>query len=414
MSKRQKSPGRVSRSSQSDTATTTSTETTKAQASGPEGNGADGTIRSTLTWLEHVNINVPNHDYIVPFYFELLGFGIDPRRAGNVVKGSKTVWANCGGSQFHLPYGDTAQVIPGQIGLRYDTLEPLKERLASLSHAYESYEIGRDPMSQQEYVKIVDKYGNVFFCRADEQEPITSGDTAPANNDSHDKSGDTPRYVQPLVTMSQTEEFGDVATKYGCDDEDGKSECRGISYVEFNCPPGSTAKIAAFYERVFGAITSVFPAPATDENASATSNSETNGDGTTEADASSTNGSIGAVALIAFGDISKAGRAEQYLLFRESSIESIPPYDGHHIALYVGDTHNEFEEVFGQALDTGVVWVNTRFRDDVMDLEGARHHNQFRFKNLIDIETGELLMELEHEVRSVRHTAFPGKRVEEE
>ena len=43
--------------------------------------------------------------------------------------GKGTVWVNCGASQFHLPFGEEAQVIPGNIGLFYDDLEPLKQRL---------------------------------------------------------------------------------------------------------------------------------------------------------------------------------------------------------------------------------------------------------------------------------------------
>jgi hypothetical protein len=47
---------------------------------------------SMITLLEHVNINVPEHKYAVPFYFDILGCGMDPRRAQNVNKGSGTVW----------------------------------------------------------------------------------------------------------------------------------------------------------------------------------------------------------------------------------------------------------------------------------------------------------------------------------
>lgn len=47
---------------------------------------------TALTLLEHVNLNIPEHKYALPFYFDILGFGLDPRRSQNVVKGSGTVW----------------------------------------------------------------------------------------------------------------------------------------------------------------------------------------------------------------------------------------------------------------------------------------------------------------------------------
>jgi hypothetical protein len=124
-------------------------------------------ISTSLTLLEHVNLNIPEHKFAIPFYLDILGFGLDPRRAQNVVKGSGTVWyeiysfsldltllcdqsfmgcnfpqnlqflffsvvfptlrfpifnfslyrVNCGPSQFHLPSADTPQIIPGSVGL---------------------------------------------------------------------------------------------------------------------------------------------------------------------------------------------------------------------------------------------------------------------------------------------------------
>lgn len=49
-------------------------------------------ISTSLTLLEHLNLNIPEHKYAIPFYLDILGFGLDPRRAQNVVKGSGTVW----------------------------------------------------------------------------------------------------------------------------------------------------------------------------------------------------------------------------------------------------------------------------------------------------------------------------------
>jgi hypothetical protein len=319
--------------------------------------------RSTLTLLEHVNLNVPNHDYILPFYFDLLRCGLDPRRAPNVAAGSSTVWANCGASQFHLPYGEEAQVVPGSIGLRYSTLDGLKERLAKADEqkedvsekCFKSYEISKE--GDRESIEIQDRYGNVFYCR---QGPEKFTDLR-----------------QPIVSATETDDFGDVATQYGS--AGGESECRGIDYVEFRCPVGAAEKIAVFYDSILDATTSVVQ----------DAKGET-------------------LALVAFGDIEETGRAQQYLLFREST-EPTPPYDGHHVALYVGQNAADFDQAYRNCETAGVVWVNPRFSDKATTLAGARQWQQFRFQDILDIETGEKILTLEHEVRSVDHSAWPGK-----
>ena len=325
--------------------------------------------QSTLTLLEHVNLNVPNHDYILPFYLNLLGLGLDPRKAQNIGTGGgsdgTTVWANCGASQFHLPYGNTPQVIPGSIGLRYATLVPLKERLLLLeannnkqNKCFKSFEIVE---GERGHVKIVDRYDNVFYCRqgdgekqeATMRQPIVSTTTADTDTDNNE-----------------------LAIKYGRDE----SECRGIDYVEFNCPIGTADKIAVFYDSVFDATTST----AVDKDRK--------------------------VALIGFGTVDENGRAQQYLLFRESEKPTPHHYDGHHIALYVGQNGADFEQAFKNCETAGIVWVNPRFSDKADDLESAKAWNQYRFKDIIDMESGIPIFELEHEVRSVNHAAWPGQQ----
>lgn len=312
---------------------------------------------STMTLLEHVNLNVPSHEYILPFYFDVLGFGLDPRKAVNLQPDApkKTIWANCGASQFHLPYGDVAQRIPGSIGLRYDSLDGLKSRVAN-SAAVKSYEIGVDPRSQREYVKLVDQYDNVFWCRKGESVNV-------------DK-------VQPIIGPEETDKWGFYATKYGRKE----SECRGIDYVEFDCPPNSAEKIAVFYDSVFDATTTVVDV----------------GDGSK-------------IAIIAFGRIDEAGKADQSLLFKETT-STIPPYDGHHIAFYVGESAADFDVCYRNAELVDLVWVNPRFSDDADTIDKARKWRQFRIKNIVDMSTGETIMELEHEVRSVEHESWPGVR----
>ena len=57
--------------------------------------------------MDHININHAKgrHDLLRAFYFDVLGLAVDPRKAENLDKGKKTLWANAGIAQFHLPEG---------------------------------------------------------------------------------------------------------------------------------------------------------------------------------------------------------------------------------------------------------------------------------------------------------------------
>ena len=78
----------------------------------------------------------------------------------------------------------------------------------------------------------------------------------------------------------------------------------------------------------------------------------------------------------------------QTLRFRETS-QSIPAYDGHHIAVYVADFSgpHDFLE-----------------RHDLITQESDEH--QYRFQAIVDPDTGKLLCEIEHEVRSLFHPMY--------
>eukprot|EP00525_Craspedostauros_australis_P003832 CAMPEP_0198124148 /NCGR_PEP_ID=MMETSP1442-20131203/39262_1 /TAXON_ID= /ORGANISM="Craspedostauros australis, Strain CCMP3328" /LENGTH=406 /DNA_ID=CAMNT_0043783489 /DNA_START=46 /DNA_END=1266 /DNA_ORIENTATION=- len=313
--------------------------------------------RSTLTLLEHVNLNVPSHEYILPFYFDILQCGMDPRKAANLAPDApkKTIWANMGASQFHLPYGDVAQTIPGIIGLRFDSLDGLKKRLQEESakdvvKGWTELSGGRGVS-----IRIEDNYGNVFLCSAKPKSAASQTN-----------------YQQPYIRPTELEKWGDVATTYG----KSQPECRGLDFVEIRCPPNTADDIALFYDSVFDATTTVLDVD-------------------------------GKIAIIGFGDINENGQPEQSLLFRESP-DTADEYDGHHIAMYVGDSVLDFEQAFKNAKLADIVWVNPRFSDDVMDLGGARKWKQFRFKDIVNIQTGETIMELEHELRSIEHESWPG------
>src|SRR5262245_28508097 len=124
----------------------------------------------------------------------------------------------------------------------------------------------------------------------------------------------------------------------------------GIPYVEFAVPVGSAAKIAAFYR-------TVMEIPATAGN----------GEGT--------------VARVKVG-------VDQYLLFRESNRPS-EAFDGHHIQIYIAN----FSDPHRRLVERGLVTA-----------EDDRY--QYRFRDIVDLDSGECLFSVEHEVRSVTHPLF--------
>jgi catechol 2,3-dioxygenase-like lactoylglutathione lyase family enzyme len=125
----------------------------------------------------------------------------------------------------------------------------------------------------------------------------------------------------------------------------------GMPYVEFTVPPGHADGIKRFYETVFGAPATVAPEAA------------------------------GTAARVRMGQ-------RQELIFRETTAE-IPPYDGHHIAVYISN----FSGPHAFLKEHGLV---TEESSEI----------QYRFQDIVDPDTREPLFTIEHEVRSVPHPMF--------
>ncbi len=121
----------------------------------------------------------------------------------------------------------------------------------------------------------------------------------------------------------------------------------GMPYVQLDVPAGTTPGIARFYEEVLHC-------PVTLEDDSA---------------------------RVAMGH-------NQELVFTETDAD-IPAYDGHHIAIYVADFSGPH------------AWLNER---ELIAEESDQF--QYRFIKIVDPDSGELLYELEHEVRSLSHAMY--------
>ena len=125
----------------------------------------------------------------------------------------------------------------------------------------------------------------------------------------------------------------------------------GMPYVEFSVPVGTAAGIVRFYREILATPARV-----------------AEGDETLRA-------------VVSVGP-------DQSLIFRESDAE-LPDFDGHHVQVYLAD----FSGPYRRLLERGLI-----------SQEDDQH--QYRFIQIVDLDTGRPLFAIEHEVRSMRHPLY--------
>jgi len=125
----------------------------------------------------------------------------------------------------------------------------------------------------------------------------------------------------------------------------------GMAYVEFDVPTGTAAGIARFYREVFLAPSKVVA----------------EGRGT--------------AAWVLAGD-------RQYLIFRETD-EPQKAYDGNHFQIYIAN----FAGPYRRLQELGLITQ-----------ESGQH--QYRFKDIVDLDTRTVLYTIDHEVRAMSHPMY--------
>ncbi len=125
----------------------------------------------------------------------------------------------------------------------------------------------------------------------------------------------------------------------------------GLCYVQFDVPVGTSAAIARFYREVF----------------------DTRGETAEDDD--------GLLARCSVGP-------HQDFIFRETD-RPLPEYDGHHVQIYVADFSGPHAllDKRGLVFEESSQW-------------------QYRFKDIVDLDGGQVLFTIEHEVRSMTHPMF--------
>ena len=126
----------------------------------------------------------------------------------------------------------------------------------------------------------------------------------------------------------------------------------GMPYVEFDILAGtSLPAIARFYREIMGAIAGV------------------------------SDDARGAYAWAVLGDGNRA-------VFREVA-GPLPEFDGHHIQIALADFSGPHRKLLERGLIT----------------EESDQH-QYRFTDIVDVDSGKVLFQVEHEVRSMRHPLY--------
>jgi hypothetical protein len=125
----------------------------------------------------------------------------------------------------------------------------------------------------------------------------------------------------------------------------------GMPYVEFDVPPGTAAAIARFYREILAT-----QATAVDD-------------------------AQGRAARCSVGH-------HQEFLYRETD-RPLPDYDGHHVQVYLAD----FSGPHRKLRERGLVFEES-------------DQWQYRFKDIVDLDSGKVLFTIEHEIRSMTHPLY--------
>lgn len=295
--------------------------------------------------LDHLNINHEKgrHDLLRSFYFDFLQCAIDPRKAENLDKGKKTLWANIGSQQFHLPEGTPeAQVLDGQITLAFESLQPFKDRYESfINGPLQNTKFLVEENTEDDSLRVTDPWGTEFVLIAD-----------------------------------PTLKFKDARGS-----QPGPLSENGIAMTDLTLHATPTCNfpgIARFYEHVLGT-----PILSSTENSCVI---KVGPDQTLTFLAKS------------YGD-NRSIQHEQLVSPEKDSDETYPSNYGPHISMYVKDLRKSYRK----AKEINALYVNPRFKRRAYTEEEAVDQCMFRCLDIIDplnVEDGAILR-VEHEVRSV-------------
>ncbi|OEU23130.1 hypothetical protein FRACYDRAFT_179213 [Fragilariopsis cylindrus CCMP1102] len=362
-----------------------------------------------IAWLEHVNLIVGGTDrqMATTFYIDIMGMTADK---------SKSFHVNLGRQQFHLAIpkkddDDEEEEIPhrisGSIGLAVPDIYALKERLIQAKKEEENNNNSNNSFHDTDTTILIVRcpWGNIFRCYSANDR----GRTTTASSPSEQK-----------MTNLHSLQIG----QHGPDKMGVLSVGQpGIRYIEFLCPYRSSNQIYNFYRTILRCscyCTNV--------------NSTTSRTGTSDIDTYKTVSccvvSVGPGVHLVFVEESESkSYSNNHSELSSSSDDTMTTMNkkmmkGVHICIYVHD----FYGLYNRLTDNSLIWTNPRFvrLDTCTTWEEAKKSRTLRFRYIIDINNqkhdesnnkdnqlvgstsvgSNILMELEHETRPIRHGQF--------
>ena len=419
----------------------------------------DGTSNSFLdvpgiAFLEHINLIVGGTDRTMAenFYIDVMGMTKDK---------SKSFHVNIGRQQFHLSVPNNnnnnnkderdVDEIPhriyGSIGLAVPDLQSLKERLMhaknvnddatincarsntttdtnnyfsnTLFDFYEeeqSYVVDTNADTDDDNIKTTTTttrkvhvitvrcpWGNVFRCYSAHDRGL------PSRGLPSSSSSSLPLLSSQKMTNLHSSQIG----QHGPDRMGVLSVGQpGIRFLELLCPYGTTKKIYDFYRQLLHCSCTLFSTKSTTTTA------------TTIITACCAVSVGPGVHLVFVEEEEKKESLSELMPTSTSSMMTM--MQGVHICIYVHD----FYGLYNRLSERSLIWTNPRFThlDSCSTWEEAKHSRTLRFRYIFDINTNnaakdiisknnstkdnknedtkEIILELEHEVRPLRHGQF--------
>jgi catechol-2,3-dioxygenase len=315
-----------------------------------------------ILWMEHINLVVGSKSLAEHFYLNVLGC---TRDAG------KSFHVNLGQQQFHLAeqgngigIGERAQVISGSIGLVVPSLETLRERIAAATETATSQELFQGTqfgiLSDTDHcVTLRGPWGNTFYIYSVQDDDHQLSKSAPATS-----------------TMKMVNWHAEGGA-YGGHRMAVRGQ-PGIRFVEIACPCGKSPAVAEFYRNMLKCTVLE----------------------TTQNDRACAMVCVGPGVHLAFVEEQEQGQ-EQSIPVEGTMAMAM---EGVHVCFYA----NDFRELYHRLSERKLIWTNPRFvhLDTCDTWEEARASRTLRFKDIIDLSTGETILEMEHETRPLRHGQY--------
>ncbi|KAL3780663.1 hypothetical protein ACHAWO_004144 [Cyclotella atomus] len=313
-----------------------------------------------IVWMEHLNLVVGSMDVAKEFYVDFLGCTVD--------EGNEKHF-NLGQQQFHLAANnDPPQRIIGSICLTVPSLNKIRSRAEAASAA-----LSGTLFSIQEYddnpnvMTVTCPYGNIFHLYD------ISIDDEMLNGDINSNAQLSPHKMVNLHKEGGT---------YGSDRMAVRGQ-PGIRAVEIACRRGTAAKIARFFETYLNCNVVQLHAAASEDN---------------DNDPNQSNTAIVSV-----------GPGVQIVFIENDGNDNIlaTQYEemkGVHICIYISN----FASTYRTLQESNLIWTNPRFTHlDTCDTWGEAYASRtFRFKDIVDENGGEVMLELEFETRPMMHGQY--------